>query len=450
MKCNRSMNTLLTLSLGLFAGAACNEAGGSAGLAASVDSIDGVPRYTYPAEGGATLPWGRDTTALVGEAFSDEDVYQFDRVPNGGIAGDADGNLFVLDVAGGRVLSFDTEGQHRATYGRKGEGPGELAQPFGIGLGVGDTVWVMDPFNSRFTGFPEDGGEPRVVTIAGTGGFPSPAFAVRQGGFVIQGSPPVRLEGGGAVAFGAGRARAAAPSGGRAAGAPRLAAESDTADTAIPIQRVTFTGETSTLWRSAPPEMNTAQVGGGGDRSRTVVMIRMQAAFTPTLRWAAFQDGGLVVSEKDVYELSLVAPDGTRRGVIARNMAPWPVTDVEKEHARQQLRERRMTIRGANVDIGPIIEQQIASMTFAETVPRIAGLAVDAQDRIWVGVAIDTPGQVDRVDLYSKTGEFLGSLDNFAIPEAFFPDGRAASLFRDPDTDIQRVAVYRLVEGTPR
>jgi hypothetical protein len=54
------------------------------------------------------------------------------------------------------------------------------------------------------------------------------------------------------------------------------------------------------------------------------------------------------------------------------------------------------------------------------------------------------------VDLYSKTGEFLGSLDNFAIPEAFFPDGRAASLFRDPDTDIQRVAVYRLVEGTPR
>jgi hypothetical protein len=100
--------------------------------------------------------------------------------------------------------------------------------------------------------------------------------------------------------------------------------------------------------------------------------------------------------------------------------------------------------------MGPIIEQQIASMTFAETVPRIAGLAIDAQDRIWVGVSIDTPGQVDRVDLYSKTGEFLGSLDNFAIPDAFFPDGRAASLFRDPDTDIQRVAVYRLVEGTPR
>jgi hypothetical protein len=83
-------------------------------------------------------------------------------------------------------------------------------------------------------------------------------------------------------------------------------------------------------------------------------------------------------------------------------------------------------------------------------VPRVAGLAVDPKDRIWVGVALTTPGEVERIDLYSKDGEFLGSLEGFDIPDAFFPDGRAAALFRDPDTDVQRIAVYRVTEFSPR
>jgi hypothetical protein len=433
---------------------ACNEAGGSAGLEAAVDTVDGVPRYTYPAEGGAMLPWSRDTMALIGEAFSDEDVYQFDRVPNGGVAGDSDGNLYILDVAGSRVLSFDTEGRHRATYGRQGEGPGELAQPFGLGIGVGDTVWVLDPLNSRFTGFPDDGGNPRVVGIGGNGGFPSPGFAVLPRGFVVQGSPALRLAGGGRVQFSA-AVGASARSGVRSAPPPDPTSNDEDDENAeddrfIPIQHVTFDGTTSTIWRSLPPEAAPTQLGDGGSRSLTVVMIAMPPAFSPQLRWGAFQDGGLVVSDKDSYELILVAPDGNRRGLILRNMPPWPVTDIEKEHARQQLRERNVTIRGMNIDMSQFIEQQVQNMTFSETVPRIAGLAVDQQDRIWVGVALDTPGEIDRVDLYSKTGEFLGSLDNFEIPAAFFGNGLAASLFRDPDTDIQRVAVYRVSERTPR
>ncbi|MGH7502652.1 MAG: hypothetical protein ACREL7_12965 [Longimicrobiales bacterium] len=431
--------------------AACSGAGGSAGLAAVTDTVEGVPRYTYPAEGGSMLPWRADTTALIGEAFSDEDVYQFDRVPDNGLAGDAQGNVYVLDVAGSRVLSFDREGVHRATFGRKGEGPGELQQPFGIGLGAADTVWVLDPVNTRFTGYPQSGADPRVVTLTGVSGFPAPAFAVRSSGFVIQTSPPIRLAGGGSFRMGAvaGRAgrRVGPPRGGRAA--PPIAAGDDTTevDHSIPILRIGFDGAAgTTVWRSVPPEMNTVQAGGGDQ----VMVIAMRAAFTPTLRWAAFDDGSIVVSDKDRYELSLVATDGAQRMIIARAMAPWPVTETEREHARQQVRERQISIRGMNIDMSAMIEQQIQAMTFAETVPRIADLAVDQQDRIWVGVSLTTPGEVDRVDLYSKDGEFLGSLAGFEVPAAFFPDGSAASLFRDPDTDVQRVAVYRITEETPR
>jgi hypothetical protein len=452
MNATRS-TTIFTLGFVILVAASCNEAGGSAGLAAVVDSVDGMTRYTYPAEGGAVLPWRRDTTALIGEAFSDNDAYQFDRVPGSGLAGDALGNTYVLDVAGSRILSFDAEGRHRGTFGRKGEGPGELAQPFGIGLGAADTVWVLDPLNSRLTGFSPAGGDPRVVTMTGATGFPSPNFAVRSNGFIIQTSPPFRLAGGGEFRAGgvSVRARAALPASprGGAPAAPRLAtADADSIDNSIPILRLGFDGgAATTFWRSVPPEMNTVQMGGGGPR---MVVFAMSAAFTPTLRWAAFQDGGIVVSDRDRYELNVVAPDGTLRMVIARDMAPWPVTETEKEHARQQVRERQISVSGMNIDMSQIIEQQLQNMTFAETVPRIAGLAVDPKDRIWVGVALTTPGEVERIDLYSKDGEFLGSLEGFDIPDAFFPDGRAAALFRDPDTDVQRIAVYRVTEFSPR
>ncbi len=52
-----------------------------------------------------------------------------------------------------RVLEYDPDGGHVATYGREGEGPGELKRPLGVAIGPGDTVWVNDPVNRRVTGY---------------------------------------------------------------------------------------------------------------------------------------------------------------------------------------------------------------------------------------------------------------------------------------------------------
>jgi hypothetical protein len=190
--------------------------------------------------------------------------------------------------------------------------------------------------------------------------------------------------------------------------------------------------------------MNLVQMDGGrGNR----LMLAMPAQFQPRLRWSAFSDGGIALAESDLYEIHLIDPAGRVRLVLRRDAPPWPVGDAEKEFARDRVRKSNLQLNGANVDMGPLIEQQLASMTFAETVPRITKIRVDARDRIWVGVATDRPDETGRIDLYSRDGVFIGSITGMDVPDAFFADGRAASIVKDADTDVQQIAILKLNEN---
>lgn len=435
------------LLVGLLA-AACGEAGGTSGLEATVDTTGGARTFVYPGEGGAVLPWRTDTVTLIGAVMSDDDAYQFDQVRRNGLAGDGAGGLYLLDGSASRVLYYGLDGRHRGTWGRPGEGPGELGLPVGLTVGPGDTVWVLDLRGPRLTGFPTAaGGEPRTIPLPASGGLPTGPLVHTPGGFLLQQGIPLRLGGGSFTGAARGGVRMTAPAGGGAR-VTLPAPSSDSADQFVPIMRIAGDGTvTDTIWKSPPPQLATSQIATGGN----MMVVASAPTFAPTLRWATFADGGIVVSETDRYELSVVRPDGQVQPRISRTMPPWPVTDAEKEFAREQARKQTTSITGMPPEmVEQIQRQRLESMTFAETVPRIAGLAVDDKDRIWVGVSVGTPGAVDRVDLFSRDGEFLGSLNGIPIPDVFLGDGHAASLFRDPDTDVQRVAVYRLIEATPR
>lgn len=62
------------------------------------------------------------------------------------------GDLYVVDGPAGRIRQFAPSGAAVATFGRPGDGPGELRQPMSLAL-VGDSIYVVERGSPRVTVF---------------------------------------------------------------------------------------------------------------------------------------------------------------------------------------------------------------------------------------------------------------------------------------------------------
>lgn len=415
---------------------ACGDGAGAAipGATATVDTVNGVERLQYPAEAAPPLAWTTDTLLVLGDAFA-EDEYQFNEINADGLVGDRDGSLLVLDRQGKRVLRYGPDGAHRTTYGREGEGPGELAQPLGLAVGPGDTLWVSDFSNSRLTGYPSAGGEPRSVPFPDNSGFPSRRLAVTDDGYVLRFQPM----------FNVGR---------RSGGGFQMSRGDGSEEERPPLSLVRYDRTDfqprDTLWSTAEPPTDVVQLEMG-DRLMVTVMAR---EFHPELLWAPFSDGGLALSDSAAYVIRLLNASGDVDRIIERAPAPRTVTEADREAARERLRESSTAGGGIRMGGGGpdeqtqqrMLEQRLDKMTFAEIVPRIVRLEVDAQDRIWVAVSEDVAGEVARIDIFDRQGRLLGELRDFAMPDVFLTDGRVGLLRRD-ELDVQQVVVLDVREG---
>ena len=89
-----------------------------------------------------------------------------------------DGGLYVLDGQAEEVRAFQSDGTYLHTFGRSGEGPGELNRPAGMAFDSGGTLWVMNWGNARYTGFDPTTGEVRreVRRLASFAAFPWPGI----------------------------------------------------------------------------------------------------------------------------------------------------------------------------------------------------------------------------------------------------------------------------------
>ncbi len=413
----RTITTIAVLGL-LFVAACDRTPATGSGIDAVVDTVDGVPRMTYPGNGGPTLAWTMDTVAVIGDIMGDDEHYMLGQVPPAGITGDAHGNVFVLDVVAHHVLSYDTAGVYLATYGRQGNGPGELGQPFGLGIGPGDTVWVEGITTHRLTGFPIAGGDARTITLP-TEMFIRPPLAPVPGAFLTEGYPIPSFSGGDGA--------------------------SDDAANVVPLLslRADDSG-LDTLWSRPAPKQNLVQM----QTDRGMVVLLAQPVFEPTLHWDRFSDGSVAIASDDSYTVHLLRPDGGEFLRLARDLPPRPVSDQDREAARDQIREASAQ-DGTNDDPSrrQMTEKRIEAMTFAPTVPRITGIRVDGADRIWVGVSLSMPDSTQRIDVFERDGSLLGTVEGMRLPATFFASDRAAALRSDPDTDVQQVVVMRLREG---
>lgn len=424
------MNELRFLIPGLLvaAVAACGDGSSVTHTVASVDTVAGVERLTYPAPTGEPLDWRLDTLAVLGDAFA-EDAYQFDQVSAGGLAADAAGNVYVLDRQGKRVLEYDPTGRHLSTFGREGEGPGELNQPMALALGPGDSIWVSDFSNARITGFPQEGGDPVTIPLPGENVIPGERLAVLGDGFLTTMNQLIMF--------------------GRSAGGAMVMDRGDGEDAdavrKVPVMHLDRSLEpVDTLWASVEPPRDMVQLQAGNS-----VMITMMAReFYPDFMWDDFTDSGIVVSDSASYALHLIGPDGRLVRSIRRRPAPRATTEADREFARERVREESSGGGGVRVGGGgpdedmqaEILRQRLEKMTFADLVPRVVALRVDPSDRIWVGVSEDRPGEVDRIDVYDREGTLLGEIRDMPFPDVFLGPDRIGVLRRD-DLDVQQLVI---------
>jgi hypothetical protein len=81
----------------------------------------------------------------------------------GGIEVAPDGTVLSLHPQEASIRRWTEDGQPAGTIGRRGEGPGEFSRPQSMGW-VGDTLWVLDLANYRFSFYSPDGSFLRSVS----------------------------------------------------------------------------------------------------------------------------------------------------------------------------------------------------------------------------------------------------------------------------------------------
>lgn len=409
----RRTNAFLFLGLAPLLFSGCAGSSDRPGAPAAVaDTVDGIPRLTWPEEPAPDLAWTLDTVLVIGGFEQEASDYQFDQVGPGGVAGDHAGRLFVLDGAGQRVLGYGRGGEPIGVWGREGGGPGEFASPSGLAVGPGDSLWVVDRGNRRVTLFPpEPDGTPGEIALSEeTSGL------------------------GGELAVG--------PAG--VYGVSMIFSFSPGEDVDYPPRRLIYlprdAGTGDTIWTAPPPAFDRVELTSGG----SVAIMLTQRTFSPGFHWERFANGGFVVAQGAEYELSFLAPDGSERLRIRREPAARLTTEEDRQRAREDVRS------DADESTSPFVRQsideRIDKMTFSDRIPRITGLTVDGQDRVWVGVSGDLPGETARIDVFDANGTLVGEIhDPGVFPLLFFGEGRAAVLDTD-ELDVQRVIVLQLEE----
>jgi hypothetical protein len=284
----------------------------------------------------------------------------------------------------------------------------------GLAVGPGDTLWIGDWRNRRLTGFPRDGGEPRVVPYPRADVFPGGQLAVLDNGFLqVMGT--------------------ATPPGEEAVGDPLIRMDRS-------LEPV------DTLWIRPPAGVDRVELDMGEGRR---IALALSQEFSPSFHWGALRDGGVVVADSVDYVFRILGPDGAVRRVVQRDPAARPTTDDDRRAARQALLEATgpsVTIDGASP--GDDFQRRMAearaeAMTFRERIPRIVRLTVDSRDRIWVGVSEDSAKVVERIDVYDAGGLLLGELRGIPFPDAFTGGDRILTT-RTDELDVPQVVVVEL------
>jgi hypothetical protein len=279
-----------------------------------VDLIHGPGNWTgsITVRDGVTTVLTESGTVCVGESRLIEEAeigsgsteeYFFTTM--GGVATDGV-NIYVTDRAAGVVRVYDMEGQHLGDLGGKGQGPGEMDGPKGIGIAGDGRILVQDNHARKIHVFDRDGEFLESWNRVWHGGTSwDERFTVTPSGLVyireVTNIRDRRVEPEdwkrGMVPYG--------PTGHRAGAI-------------VNIPYLEYREDSFVRW-------------GSGWDARTELV-----PFIPRPQWAMAKDTSLVVGSPEEYRFDIRHPDGTTT-IVERTVRPVRVQRGEFEWARQNI-----------------------------------------------------------------------------------------------------------------
>jgi hypothetical protein len=356
------------------------------------------------------------TTVSVGELDGPPET-SFGRVVS--IAVLDDGRLLVLDRLVPTIRVFDADGAYIESWGRRGEGPGELDRPdAGMTVLSDGRVVVRDRGNARLQVFLSDG-------------TPSDTWRVITGQYINRRAMGTA----GDTLINPDLVNPGDPLPDWRTGLVRIGPEGDVIDT-LPI-----------------PDL-------GRRAHRFVARAGANAAeadlpFAPTEHWAWHPDGFVIHGAGDEYALTLYRDPQPLR--IEREVTPVPVTPAEREQEELRVLNRMRSLDDSWRWRGPGIP---------DAKPYFSGIVTGTGGRIWVlrdgdGYEAEDPDydpgdpydteirwRQDRLaDAFEGDGSFLGSVVmprdlDWRVPPVLRADTMWA-VARD-DLGVQRVRRYEL------
>ncbi|MFV1988304.1 MAG: hypothetical protein ACC682_13565, partial [Gemmatimonadota bacterium] len=273
------------------------------------------------------------------------------------------GDLYILDGQADEVRVFGPDGGHLRTFGRTGEGPGELNRPAGMALDSDGLLWVMNWGNARYSAYDPNVGE--LVTerrrLAGFTSFPWPGSFDREGRLLDVG----------------------------------LSLQGDRGGDPAILRLDSAFVPTDTLPMPRPDEKYTIAFRRNG-----VMFMSTMVPFAPQPSWSPRPDGGIVVGEGAAYRLHRIGFDSDTTMTIEVLREPVAVSRAERDSALAAFRQRAGQEDGLEPDREPRIP---------ETRPAHGALFVDDEDRIWVRRTV-AAGAAPAWDVIDAEGRFLGSV----------------------------------------